>query len=201
LKHSKVRESILAEGWGTSSTLEGQVVKIADSIAYINHDIDDAIRAEIITEAELPTSSLSILGKTHSQRINTLVCDIIDHCWDNVNQPRAKALTSQNTVNDEVHISMSPQVLEAADTLREFLFQSVYLNPTVKSEETNIKNLICTLYDYFKNHPEDLPSEFLGNLRDETLERIICDYIAGMTDRYAIETFKKIYVPRLWPVF
>jgi len=199
LKHSKVRESILAKGWGIASTLEGQVVKIADSIAYINHDIDDAIRAGIITERDIPSSIISVLGETHSQRINTMVCDIIDYCWDRVNQPGLESARDQGVANNI--IAMSPQVLEATDALREFLFQRVYLNPRVKSEAREAKNLIYTLYEHFKKHPDDLPPELLKNQRDESLERIICDYIAGMTDRYAIEIFKNIFVPKLWPVW
>lgn len=198
LKHSKVRESILAIGWGTASTLEGQVVKIADGIAYINHDIDDAIRAGIITERDLPFLSISILGETHSQRINTLVCDIIDHCWDRINRPGLKGKRVSKMAGSI--IAMSPQVLEAADALREFLFQRVYLDARAKSEARGARNLIHTLYEHFKKDPEDLPSEFFKNQRDESLERIICDYISGMTDRYAIEIFKRIFIPKLWPV-
>lgn len=171
----EVRDGILLHtGPMKPSTLEGQVVKIADRIAYINHDIDDAIRAQIITRFELPRDCLKVLGDSHSKRINTMVKDLIQNSigWSNV--------------------GMSPDVQEAMDELRAFLFKRVYIGSQAKSEETKAKDMLKTLFFYYINNYNELPFEYQGN--DEKDVRV-CDYIAGMTDRYAINQFTKIFVP------
>ncbi|MGI6712363.1 MAG: deoxyguanosinetriphosphate triphosphohydrolase [Bacillota bacterium] len=171
----EVRDGILLHtGPMKPSTLEGQVVKIADRIAYINHDIDDAIRAQIITRYELPRDCLKVLGDSHSKRINTMVKDLI-----------------QNSMGLS-NVGMSPEVQEAMDELRAFLFKRVYIGSQAKSEETKAKNMLKTLFFYYIDNYNELPFEYQGN--DEKDVRV-CDYIAGMTDRYAITQFTKIFVP------
>ena len=174
LKHSKTRVDILGEGWGMVDTLEGQVCKIADSVAYINHDIDDAIRAGIIGEKDLPPSAISLLGSTRSQRINTMVRDIISYSW---------AATGDNPSGEKPTIGMSPQVQEAANALLEFLFDKVY-NPSLLTEEAKrAREVVQLLYKYFLHYEEKLPKEY--NI-SEPLERRVVDYIAGMTDQFAL---------------
>ncbi len=179
LKHSKVREDILAEGWGTASTLEGRICKIADSVAYINHDIGDAIRAGLLTEADLPKQAAAILGGRHSQRIDTLVCDIIDSSW----------AASGEVVGDPI-ITMSAPVLEAANNLREFLFQQVYFSPTSQRQREKAVQIVRSLYQNFLEHPERLPAELNGS--SDSPERVVADYVAGMTDRFAMELYRQL---------
>lgn len=177
LKHSKVREDILAEGWGTASTLEGQICKVADSVAYINHDIGDAIRAGLITEDDLPPRAVFVLGRRHSQRINTLVCDIVDSSWPATGED-----------NGNVTITMSPTILEAANILREFLFQRVYFSPTSDRQREEAIKVVRVLFEFFQEHPDRLPPEIRRSSDD--LDRCVADYVAGMTDRFAMELFQ-----------
>ncbi len=170
LKHSKTGADILGEEWGAVDSLEGQVCKIADIIAYINHDIGDALRAGIITEEDLPRSAIAILGSSHSERINTLVLDVIDCSWE-------KPL-----------ISMSPEVVEAANILRQFLFDRVY--SVAREEPERAQEVVRLLYRHFIEHEERLPPEYA--LRDDNLERKVVDYIAGMTDNYALRLAEEL---------
>ena len=180
LKHSKGQADILGEGWGDVSTAEGQVCKIADIIAYINHDIDDAIRAGIITENDLPEQAIMVLGHTHSQRINTLVCDIVSHSWP----------VSGYSDRAEPTITMSPEVIKAANSLRQFLFDKVY-NPSLAIKDAaKTRETIHLLYSYFLKHEDELPPEF-ASLPDSR-ERKVVDYIAGMTDQYALRLVEEI---------
>ncbi|MDO8671024.1 MAG: deoxyguanosinetriphosphate triphosphohydrolase [Dehalococcoidia bacterium] len=188
LKHSKVREDIAATAWGTAATCEGQICKIADSIAYINHDILDAIRARVITEEQLPGSSIRYLGVSHSQRINAMVSDVIDSSW-------AVTGLEDLPVGDLPIIRMSEQMLEEANLLREFLFQQVYSDAAALKEAEKAKQLIYSLYSYFLKHLDTIPAKYFA--RDEPTERGIVDYIAGMTDTYALRLFEEIHVPRL----
>ena len=176
LNHSKSRGDILGEGWGKVNTLEGEVCKIADIVAYINHDIGDAIRAGIITERDLPLSAVKSLGISHSQRINTMVSDIIDNSW--------AASGYDRIIVDNPTINMSPQILEAANVLREFLFERVYNVQSAQEEAKRAREVICRLYQHFKEHEEKLPPEYRA-YSDDT-ERRVVDYIAGMTDQYAL---------------
>lgn len=180
LNHSKSRIDILGEGWTKVGTVEGQVVKISDIVAYVNHDIADAIRAGAITENELPDSAVNILGHSSSQRINTLVYDIVSY-----------SLTALDIPNlENPAIGMSSQIMESTSILREFLFDKVY-NPTSTTKETKkAKKIICLLYSYFLEHKEKLPKEF--TLREDSTERKVTDYIAGMTDQYALQTAQQI---------
>ncbi|UCH51263.1 MAG: deoxyguanosinetriphosphate triphosphohydrolase [Chloroflexota bacterium] len=180
LHHSKSEIEILGEGWTEVNTIEGQVVKMADTVAYVNHDIADAIRAGVIDENELPASAVKLLGKTSSQRINTLVQDIVNHSLTSTASPMLKNTT----------IGMNYKTLEVTNNLREFLFDKVY-NPRLASKDTSkAKKVIHLLYSYFLKHEKELPKEYV--LRDDTVERKVIDYIAGMTDQYALRTAKEI---------
>lgn len=189
--HSKARRDIMTTAWGTARTLEGQIIKIADSIAYINHDIDDAIRAHILSEDDLPKGSVEVLGRSHGERINTMVCDLIDNNWwavEGTEQP------------DPPLIKMSDQVLEATNALREFMFQRVYQDKRAKGDDRKVQFMIETLYMHFVDHPDMLPADLLriNARRSEPIERSVVDYIAGMTDRYALKIFSDIFIPRTW---
>jgi dGTPase len=173
LNHSKIRADIQGEDMGKASTLEGHVGKIADAIAYINHDIGDAIRAGIITENDLPLSAVTALGRFHSQRINTMVCDIIEHSW----------AATGHSAEDNPAISMSPRILAATNTLREFLFERVYNWTAAQNEAEKARGVIYSLYEYFVKHDDKLPPEHFTH-SDEVKRRVV-DYIAGMTDQYA----------------
>ncbi len=179
VNHSKTRVDILGEGWGEVNTLEGEVCKIADTVAYINHDIDDAIRAGIITEGDLPASTTTVLGHSHRQRINTMVCDIIEQSW---------------TVRDgniaSPSIKMSPGVLEATNTLREFLFERVYNLRSAQEETERAREIVRLLYNYFNAHADKLPAEY--RLGSDEAERRVVDYIAGMTDQYALRLAEEL---------
>lgn len=185
LKHSKVREDILAEGWGTASTLEGQICKIADSVAYINHDIGDAIRAGLITEADLPEEAAAVLGRRHAQRIDTLVCDIVDASWD----VTGEAGPTRST------ITMSRRVRTAANAMREFLFQRVYFSPTSDRQRGEAIEIVTALFRHFLRHPDRLPPEFIRPT--EGAERCVADYVAGMTDRFAMELYEQLPHPSI----
>jgi len=175
LKHSKSsKEDILGDMWNLPTTLEAQICRLADSVAYINHDIGDAVRARLITEDDLPRSAIGVLGKSHSKRIDTMVCDIVDQSWS--------ASGLDDTQKTPV-IAMSPEVLEAANGLRQFLFQRVYEVQVSRKEAERAKQVVRFLYCYFVDNPDKLPKEFA--IGDEA-ERGIVDYIAGMTDNYAL---------------
>ena len=164
------------------STLEGKCVARADRIAYINHDIDDAIRAGVLKEFELPGEIFRILGETHGQRINTLILDI-------VNESRGK--------ND---ISMSETVQTAFDNLREFMFEKVYFDNWRKKEEEKCDYVMGMLFDYFMNHPGEMPLEYVQIAYRDGTERAVIDYLACMTDRYALRTFQHLFTPSAFPV-
>ncbi len=161
-------------------TLEGSIVRTADRIAYINHDIDDALRAGLVDITDLPQDALKILGKTHSQRIDTMVTDMI-------NESRGKN-----------EICRSPQIYDATQKLREYLFENVYFGSLAKVEEGKAKRLIKLLYRYYQENISDIPKEFRNRIEDSSKEQIIIDYIAGMSDRYAIKVGKDIYIPEPW---
>ncbi|RLC64096.1 MAG: deoxyguanosinetriphosphate triphosphohydrolase [Chloroflexi bacterium] len=180
LNHSKTKIDILGRDWGEVHTLEGEVVKIADAIAYINHDIGDAIRAGIITEDDLPPSTLTILGHSHSKRINTMVSDIIDNSW----AARGEETMSRPT------IGMSPQILEATNTLRDFLFDRVYSVRSAEEEARRAREVIRALYEYFNMHEDRLPPEY--SVGADEVERRVVDYIAGMTDQYALRIAEEL---------
>ena len=181
LNHSKTRVDIGGEGWGKVNTLEGEVVKISDSIAYINHDIDDAIRAGMITEGDLPLSAIIKLGNTHSLRINTMVFDIIEHSWS------VRESSEGNT-----NITMNPEILEATNALRDFLFARVYNVRSAQEETERAREVLRSLYRYFNEHIDKLPPEY--SFYSDEPERRVVDYIAGMTDQYAMRMAKELSV-------
>lgn len=176
----EVRDGIANHtGENKPKTLEGCIVRLADRIAYINHDIDDALRAGLIELEDLPQESLKVLGETHSQRIDTMVRDMI--------------IESEN----KNEIKRGKKVYKATQQLRQFLFENIYFGSMAKREEDKAKRLIKLLYDFYKDNPERLPKEFIKDTNDSN-EQIIIDYIAGMSDRYAIKTGKDIYIPEPW---
>ena len=175
----EVRDGIINHtGEKNPSTVEGEVVKICDRIAYINHDIDDALRAEILKKQELPKDCIEMLGDSHGDRINTMIVDIISNS------------------KEKNHIEMSEELNYHTNKLRDFMFENVYLNKKAKKEEGKAQYIIEELYRYYINNFDKIPNEFRNN--QGTKEDIVCDYIAGMTDRYAISTFNKLFVPRPW---
>ena len=181
LNHSKGGEDIPSEGW-TVGTLEGQVCKLADIVAYINHDIGDAIRASLLTEDDLPAEALSVLGRSHSERINTMVCDIIDQSW---------AASGLDGSGQTPVITMSAPVLEAVNALHNFLFQRVYNLRSAQEETERAREIVRHLYDYFNARPDRLPQEYAPR-GEETIARKVVDYVAGMTDRYAERIHREI---------
>lgn len=182
LNHSKTgAEDILGEGWGEISTLEGEIVKIADIVAYINHDIGDAIRAGIITGGDLPLDAIKVLGLAHSQRINTMVCDIIDNSWE---------VRSCDIIRERPAIRMSQPVLAAANILRDFLFERVYNLHSTQQETEKAREVVRSLYRYFNENEGSLPAEY--RLHSDTTERRVVDYIAGMTDHYAMRLAEEL---------
>ncbi len=179
----EVRMGILGHtGDRIPETLEGQVVRYSDRFAYVNHDIDDAIRAGILTNDDIPAQISETLGHNHSQRINTLVCDII--------------LTSR----EAGAICLSPEVDQALKDLRAYMFEKVYRNPVAKSEEGKAKVMLKRLYEYYIQNPQSLPADFQPQLSFDGMERTVCDYIAGMTDNYAVDKYTEIFIPSGWQV-
>ena len=179
----EVRMGILGHtGPRIPETLEGQVVRRSDQIAYVNHDIDDAVRAGILTNADIPREISDVLGVTHSQRINTLVCDAI------------------YTSREAGTMCLSPEVDQALKNLRAFMFEKVYRSPVAKSQESKAKDLLCRLFEYYVNHPEALPEDFQPQMSFDGLERTVADYIAGMTDNYAVDKYTEFFIPAGWNV-
>lgn len=181
LNHSKGNMEILGKGWDNVSTVEGQVVKIADIVAYINHDIEDAIRSGIISQDDLPDSAVKILGDTNSKRINSLVTDIVKVSWVNM---------EQGAKNNPL-ISMSPEVLKSANDLRDFLFEKVYYSSLGSKDALKARQTMLFLFNYFIKNSQELPEEYIS--QKGSLERKVADYIAGMTDHYALIMAEKLY--------
>jgi len=163
-----------------ADTLEGQCVRLADRVAYINHDIDDAIRAGVLREADIPAGLRNILGKSKSARVNTLVLSAVH--------------------NSAESISLSPDIAAAFEALHSFMFAQVYTNPLCKSEEAKAIDMITWLYQYFASRAEKLPEDYQQICKEEGPERASVDYIAGMTDRFAVNTFEACFVPKSWRV-
>ena len=180
----EVRMGILGHTTGARDpeTLEGRIVCRADQIAYVNHDIDDAIRAGILDNEAIPRSISRVLGATHSDRIDSLVCDLI------------------HTSREAGEILLSPKVEEALRDLRSFMFERVYRNPVAKGEESKARDMLQRLYTYYHDHPEALPQDFQPQLSFDGMERTICDYIAGMTDKYAVDKYTELFIPMGWHI-
>ena len=167
---------------GHPSTLEGGVVRLSDKIAYINHDIDDAIRGRIIYPMDIPLSISQVLGFTHSERINTLTVDII----------------TQSAGRDA--ILQSPACRDAMGELRAFMFEFVYRNPVAKGEESKAQDMIARLFEFYQQNPDDLPPDYQDIRAREGVDRAVCDYIAGMTDNYAVAKYSEAFIPLAWSV-
>ena len=179
----EVRDGILCHTAGRpADTLEGQLVRFADKIAYINHDIDDAMRGGVIFPTDIPAHISQTLGYTHGERIETLTLDII------------RASGEGNAIRQ------SPPVAEAMAELKAFMFQSVYFNPLAKGEEGKAEDMICLLFEYYCKHTDKLPPEYQDILLREGVQRAVLDYIAGMTDTYAVEQFSGLFIPKGWVV-
>ena len=180
---NEVRLGILGHtGSYIPETLEGQVVRRSDQIAYVNHDIDDAIRAGILRNEDIPRSISDVLGCTHRGRINTLVCDTI------------------RTSREAGAICMTPATDRALRELREFMFDRVYRNPVAKGEESKAKAMLQRLFEYYVANPNAMPEDFQPQLSFDGMERTVCDYIAGMTDNYAVYKYTEIFIPNGWQV-
>jgi dGTPase len=192
VKSSKVREDIFAEAWGTAETLEGQVVKIADAVAYINHDILDALRAGVLREDDLPEDALYKLGRRHSQRINTIVTDIVRASWPASGEDDP---SGHRRIDPGVKpmISMSAEVRAATNNLRDFMFEHVYLREDRRPEVQEAQQLVCWLFDYYCAHPAELPRGW--SVPADPIERQAVDFISGMTDRYALRTAAELGCP------
>jgi dGTPase len=156
------------------------LVKFADRIAYINHDIDDACRAGILQITDIPEKLRRTLGEGHSARINTMVNSLI-RCSEGQND-----------------ISMEPEILDATMQLRAFLYENVYLNPAAKSQEVKARALLIRLFEHYVKNPDKLPTLYKNNIEQDGVQRCVCDFLSGMTDRYAIETYNELYIPRVW---
>ena len=175
----EVRNGIVCHTRGEeASTLEGRIVKLSDKIAYINHDIDDAVRGGIISEANLPVEARKYLGQSKSERINTLVSSVIENTYDEVRMER--------DVQSAFHI------------LHEFMFDRVYTNPVCKGEEGKAMKLIQDLYEFFSNHPDEMPNEYIEIALKDGAQRAACDYVAGMTDGYALKVYSRYFIPSGW---
>ena len=176
----EVRDGIVHHPWSmpAPSTLEAQIVRYADRIAYVNHDIDDAMRAGVLEAGELPRAALDTLGHTHSQRIGMLVTDLV------------------TSSDDKTEIRLSPRVFGALDALREFMFAEVYLREGARLEHEKAVKLIRDLAEHFLEHPDEMPQEYHRAPGD--LPTHVADYIAGMTDRYALRTYERLFLPQGW---
>ncbi len=177
----EVRDGILNHsGNHVAATLEGAIVKYADRVAYVNHDIDDACRAGILAPDDIPSEYMAVLGHTHSERINTLVSSIV------------------TASEGRPEIAMTPEVEFAFDGLRDFMYVRVYKNPVAKAEEQKAIDLLVRLYEYYIKNPEQMPSLYVKNIQRDGVPRCVCDYISGMTDRYAIEVYRELFIPKVW---
>ena len=179
----EVRDGILNHRTsGHPSTLEGQIVRFCDKIAYINHDIDDAERAGILSEEDIPKTYREILGGSTRDRLNTLIHDVIYSSLDRSD------------------IRMSPEIEEAMMELRKFMFDHVYLNSVAKTEEGKVSRMITMLYQYYEKHVDEMPQEYIDLIekKGQPEPRVVCDYISGMTDQYSISKFQELFVPQSW---
>ncbi|MDM7273885.1 deoxyguanosinetriphosphate triphosphohydrolase [Sulfurihydrogenibium azorense] len=185
LKHSKGKSPLITEG-NMPKTLEGQIVRIADKIAYINHDLEDAIRAGLIKESDIPEDVVKILGNTKSKRISTLVMSVINSTVE----------------NDYRYIVMDEKIYNAMYKLRDFLYEKVYFADPVKRELDKAKGILQALFEYYEKHYYEIPfyEKYLNLWGSYDPKQAAVDYIAGMTDRYAIKTYEKIFIPKSWYV-
>ena len=173
-----VRNGIECHTNMTAATREGCVVRLADTIAYINHDIEDSIRANVLRAEQLPQDCVEILGDTKTKRITALIASVIAH--------------GSETIDFE------PEIRKAHDDLRSFMFRTVYTNPAAKQEEGKAELLIRKLYSYFKENSSMLPRLYLNIAEESDIDRAVCDYISGMSDEYAVDLYTELFVPKFW---
>ena len=173
-----VRDGIKCHTNLVAATKEGNVVRLADTIAYINHDIEDSVRAGILKQEDLPHDCVRILGRTKTQRITTLIASVISH--------------------GAYEIDFAPDIRKAHDELKSFMFKKVYTNPAAKQEESKAENVVRKLYDYYINSPEKLPDLYRNIAKETDVHRAVCDYISGMSDRYAVDLYSELFVPKFW---
>ncbi|MCL2819533.1 MAG: deoxyguanosinetriphosphate triphosphohydrolase [Oscillospiraceae bacterium] len=179
----ETRDGILCHtGSKKPETPEGSVVRIADRIAYVNHDLDDALRAGIIRETEVPEEILCALGSTNGERLNTLILDLITE--------------SEKTGE----ITLSPPIAFVLETFRDFMYKNVYLNMKAKSEELKVSGIINEIFRFYFRTPDELPDEYRRVSMQDGLKRAVSDYISGMTDKYAIHIYEKLFIPEAWQV-
>lgn len=179
----EVRNGIVCHSSGGNDkakalTLEGRVVRLSDKVAYINHDIEDAERAEVLSERDLPFEAVYVLGRTKSERLTTIIRSVVENSGDD--------------------IRMAPEVEKAHLALRSFMFEYVYTNPVAKGQEKKAEALIEKLYEYYLKNPDRLPEFYRGLMESFPKERVICDYIAGMTDQYAVSQYESLFIPKFW---
>ncbi len=178
---AEVRDGILNhKKTGNPETLEGRVVSIADRIAYLNHDIDDAVRAGVLRFSDIPAKVIGVLGRTHGDRINTMILDVVHSSFF------------------QSAVMMSGEIQEAFDALRDFMFDRVYYNADAKREEQKAKHVVEALFYHCRDHIVDLPGEYRANLQADGPDQVAADWIACMTDRYAIAEYRRLYVPEEW---
>lgn len=174
----EVKNGIACHTNKVAVTKEGYVVRLSDKIAYINHDIDDAIRGGVLTEDMLPASATDVLGHSKSERITTLIMSIV-----------------KNGVSD---IHMDDDIQQAFNELRNFMFEHVYSNSIAKAEEYKAKMLVEKLYRYFIKYPDKMPEEYINIMNRFSKERAVCDYVSGMTDLYAVNLYNELFIPKSW---
>jgi dGTPase len=187
VKHSKGKGAVIPQDPSEkAATVEGQVVRVADIIAYVNHDLDDAIRAGVLDEQDIPTECSHILGNTHGERIDAMVKDVIH--------------TTYSSQGDGLVLSISPPVLEAMERLRDFLYDRVYESEVVHGDFVKASKILIELYEKFTTDADLFLKEIDRDELYDTIDACVCDYLAGMTDRYAFELYERIFLPRPWPV-
>ena len=164
------------------ATLEGEIVKYADRFAYINHDIEDAVRGNVISDDCLPKDCIKVLGDTKSGRINNMIRDIVEYSWD------------------KPYIKQSPEFEKATEKLHSFMFEEVYLNPKAKSQEVKAVKMIELIFDFYLKNPDKLPDFYKSLLQEYPADRVVCDYIASFTDRYRIKVFQRLFIPDEWNI-
>lgn len=181
----EVRDGILNHPTsGSPHTLEGKVVQLSDKIAYINHDIDDAIRGKVLSQEALPKACLNVLGHTSGERLNGIICDIV------------------STSDGKNTIEMSPNIKEAFYAMREFLFKHVYIGSVAKEQEGKAERVISELYHYYMEDLSRLPESYKERLKmGDSQMQVVCDYIAGMTDRYAVNAYRDLFFPKSWHIY
>jgi dGTPase len=181
LKHSAPTEGGLeTAAWGEPETPEGWVVRYADKIAYLHHDTDDAMRAGIISEDDLPKDVRNALGHDRAERLDTMVYDVIVNSFG------------------KAEVGLSPEVLDATNALRDWMFENVYLAGPAKTEDEKAQGVLLALLEYFEKHPDRMPPEYQRIASEDGAKRAVADYVAGMTDAYALDTYESLFIPIAW---